>query len=120
MIYVSKCKNPKAVSIIVRGGTEHVVDELERAIHDALMVVSVVVEGKKIVAGGGAPETELSLQAPEICLNRRRPCPACHRSVRKALEIIPRDLAENAGLDPIDMLVAPPGCPRGREEELRA
>ncbi len=61
MIYISKCKNPKSVSIIVRGGTEHVVDELERGIHDALMVVSVVAGGNKIVAGGGAPETELSL-----------------------------------------------------------
>ncbi len=76
LVYVSKCKDPKAVSIIVRGGTEHVVDELERAIHDALMVVSVVIEGKKIVAGGGAPETELSLQSTEICIAGRRSCPA--------------------------------------------
>jgi thermosome len=62
MIFVSDCKNPKAVSIIVRGGTEHVVDELERAIHDALMVVSVVIKDKKVVAGGGAPEVEISIQ----------------------------------------------------------
>ncbi len=82
MIYISKCKDPKAVSIIVRGGTEHVVDELERAIHDALMVVSVVVEGKKIVAGGGAPETELSLQSAKICIAGRGPCPARDRSIR--------------------------------------
>ncbi|MCK7508003.1 MAG: hypothetical protein MZV70_30725 [Desulfobacterales bacterium] len=107
MIYVSKCKNPKAVSIIVRGGTEHVVDELERAIHDALMVVSVVVEGKKIVAGGGAPETELSLRLREICIA------AIGGRVQLAIEAFasapgdhPRTLAENAGLDAIDMLVA--------------
>ena len=58
MIYVSGCKNPKAVSIIIRGGSEHVIDELERGMHDALMVVSDVVKDTKIVAGGGAPETE--------------------------------------------------------------
>jgi len=71
MIYVSGCKNPKAVSIIIRGGSEHVIDELERGMHDALMVVGEVVKNKKI-----------------------------------ALEIIPRSIAENAGLDPIDMIVA--------------
>ena len=65
MTFVEQCKNPKAVSIIVRGGTEHVVDELERAINDALRVVAVVVEDKKVVAGGGAPETELSLRLRE-------------------------------------------------------
>ena len=59
MIFVSKCKNPRAVSLIIRGGSEHVVDELERAIHDALMVTGVVAEDKRIVAGGGAPEMEL-------------------------------------------------------------
>ena len=106
MIYVSKCKNPKAVSIIVRGGTEHVVDELERAIHDALMVVSVVVEGKKIVAGGGAPETELSLQLRRYASQEGGRVQLAIEAFAAALEIIPRSLAENAGLDAIDMLVA--------------
>ena len=106
MIYVSKCKNPKAVSIIVRGGTEHVVDELERAIHDALMVVSVVVEGKKIVAGGGAPETELSLQLRRYASQEGGRVQLAIEAFAAALEIIPRTLAENAGLDAIDMLVA--------------
>ena len=106
MIYVSKCKNPKAVSIIVRGGTEHVVDELERAIHDALMVVSVVVEGKKIVAGGGAPETELSLQLRRYASQEGGGVQLAIEAFAAALEIIPRSLAENAGLDAIDMLVA--------------
>ena len=106
MIYISKCKNPKAVSIIVRGGTEHVVDELERAIHDALMVVSVVVEGKKIVAGGGAPETELSLQLRRYASQEGGRVQLAIEAFSAALEIIPRTLAENAGLDPIDILVA--------------
>jgi thermosome len=106
MIYVSKCKDPKAVSIIVRGGTEHVVDELERAIHDALMVVSVVVEGKKIVAGGGAPETELSLQLRRYAAQQGGRAQLAIEAFAAALEVIPKSLAENAGLDPIDMLVA--------------
>ncbi len=105
MIYVSKCKNPKAVSIIVRGGTEHVVDELERAVHDALMVVSVVVQGKKIVAGGGAPETELSLQLRRYASQEGGRIQLAIEAFASALEIIPRSLAENAGLDPIDILV---------------
>jgi len=106
MIYVSKCKDPKAVSLIVRGGTEHVVDELERAIHDALMVVSVVVEGKKIVAGGGAPETELSLQLRRYAAQQGGRAQLAIEAFAAALEVIPKSLAENAGLDPIDMLVA--------------
>ncbi len=105
MIYVSKCKNPKAVSIIVRGGTEHVVDEIERAVHDALMVVSVVVQGKKIVAGGGAPETELSLQLRRYASQQGGRVQLAIEAFAEALEIIPRSLAENAGLDPIDILV---------------
>lgn len=105
MIYVSKCKNPKAVSIVVRGGTEHVVEELERAIHDALMVVSVVIEGKKIVAGGGAPETELSLQLREYAATVGGRAQLAIEAFAAAMEIIPRTLAENAGLDAINMLV---------------
>jgi thermosome len=105
MIYISKCKNPKAVSIIIRGGTEHVVDELERAVHDALMVVSVVVQGKKIVAGGGAPETELSLQLRRYASQQGGRVQLAIEAFAAALEIIPRSLAENAGLDPIDILV---------------
>jgi len=105
MIYVSKCKNPKAVSIVVRGGTEHVVDELERAIHDALMVVSVVIEGKKIVAGGGAPETELSLRLREYAATVGGRAQLAIEVFAASMEIIPRTLAENAGLDAIDILV---------------
>ena len=106
MTFVEQCKNPKAVSIIVKGGTEHVVDELERAIHDALRVVGVVVEDKKVVAGGGAPETELSLRLREYGATVGGRAQLAIEAFAAALEIIPRTLAENAGLDPIDMLVA--------------
>jgi archaeal chaperonin len=106
MIFVSKCKNPKAVSLIIRGGSEHVVDELERAVHDALMVVSVVVKDKKIVAGGGAPEIELSLQLYRYASTVGGRIQLAIEAFAKALEVIPRTLAENAGLDPIDMIVA--------------
>jgi thermosome len=106
MIFVSGCKNPKAVSIIVRGGTEHVVDELERAIHDALMVVSVVIKDKKVVAGGGSPEVEISLQLRRSASEEIGRSQLAIEAFASAMEIIPRSLAENSGLDPIDMLVA--------------
>ena len=105
MIFVSKCKNPKAVSIIVRGGTEHVVEELERAMHDALMVVSVVVKGRKVVPGGGAPEVELSLRLREYASSVGGRGQLAIEAFASAMEIIPCTLAENAGLNPIDMLV---------------
>jgi thermosome len=105
MIYVSKCNNPKAVSIIIRGGTEHVVEELERAVHDALMVVSVVVKGKKVVPGGGAPEVELSLRLREYAQTTGGRVQLAIEAFAKAMEIIPKTLAENAGIDGIDALV---------------
>jgi len=106
MIYVSKCRNPKAVSIIIRGGSEHVIDELERGIHDALMVVSDVVKDKQIVAGGGAPEIELSLQLRHYASTVGGRIQLAIEAFAAALEIIPRSIAANAGLDPIDMIVA--------------
>ena len=106
MTFVTECENPKAVSIIIRGGTEHVVAELDRAIEDALRVVSVAVEDKKFVAGGGAPEIELSLRLREYAATVGGRAQLAIEAFANALEIIPRTLAENAGLDPIDMLVA--------------
>jgi thermosome len=105
MIFVEECKNPKAVSIIIRGGTEHVVDELDRAIEDALRVVGVVYEDMKLVPGGGAPEIELSLRLREYAASVGGRAQLAIEAFASALEIIPRTLAENAGLDPIDMLV---------------
>jgi len=106
MIFVTECVNPKAVTLIVRGGTEHVVDELDRAIEDALRVVAVAIEDGKFVAGGGAPEVELSLRLREFAATQGGRVQLAIEAFAGALEIIPRTLAENAGLDPIDMLVA--------------
>jgi len=105
MIFVEQCKDPKAVSLILRGGTEHVVDELERAIHDALRVVGVVVEDKKYVAGGGSTEVELALRLKEFASTVGGREQLAIEAFADSMEIIPRTLAENAGLDPIDSLV---------------
>jgi thermosome len=105
MTFVEKCKNPKAVSIIIKGGTEHVVDELDRAIEDALRVVEVALRDKKFVAGGGSPEVELSLRLREYAATVGGRAQLAIEAFASALEIIPRTLAENAGLDPIDILV---------------
>jgi thermosome len=106
MIFIEKCKDPKAVSLILRGGTEHVVDELERAVHDALRVVGVVVEDKKYVVGGGATEIELALRLKEYAASVGGREQLAIEAFAEAMEVIPRTLAENAGLDPIDSLVS--------------
>ncbi len=105
MIFVEKCKEPKAVSIILRGGTEHVVDELDRAVHDALRVVGVVVEDKKYVAGGGSTEIELALRLKDFASTVGGREQLAIEAFADSMEVIPRTLAENAGLDPIDTLV---------------
>ena len=105
MIFVEGCKDPKAVSLLVRGGTEHVVDEVERAAHDAISVVSAAVEDGKIVAGGGAPEIEVAKGLREYADTVGGREALAVDAFADAIEIIPRTLAENAGLDPIDILV---------------
>jgi len=105
MIFVEQCKDPKAVSLILRGGTEHVVDELDRAVHDALRVVGVVVEDKKYVVGGGSTEVELALRLKEFAATVGGREQLAIEAFADSMEIIPRTLAENAGLDPIDTLV---------------
>jgi thermosome len=106
MIFVEDCKNPKAVSILLRGGTEHVVDELERGMNDALRVVGVALEDGKYVPGGGATEIELSLKLRDYAASVGGREQLAIQAFADAIEVIPRSLAENAGLDPIDMLVA--------------
>ena len=104
MTYIRGCINPKALTILIRGGTEHVIDEIERAIKDALGDVSAALYDGKIVAGGGAIEVELAkrLRDKGQALKGREQL-AVHEFA-SALESIPSILAENAGLDPIDIL----------------
>lgn len=106
MIFVEDCKNPKAVSILLRGGTTHVVDELERGVNDALQVVAVAMEDGKYVAGGGAAEVEVALKLRDYAVRVGGREQLAIQAFADAIEVIPRALAENAGLDPIDMLVA--------------
>jgi archaeal chaperonin len=106
MTFVEQCTNPKSVSIILRGGTEHVVDELERAMNDALRVVGVVVEDKMLVPGGGAPEVELALRLREYAATVGGREQLAIEAFADAMEVIPKTLAENAGLDQIDSLVS--------------
>ncbi len=106
MTFVEKCTNPKSVSIILRGGTEHVVDELDRAMNDALRVVGVAVEDKMLVPGGGAPEVELALRLRAYASTVGGREQLAIESFADAMEVIPKTLAENAGLDQIDSLVA--------------
>lgn len=105
MIFVTGCENPKSVSILLRGGTDHVIDSIETALEDSLRVVGVVIEDKKLVAGGGSPEVELSLRLNEYAATLEGREQLAVRAYAEALEIIPKTLAENAGLDPIDMLM---------------
>ncbi|HDI12488.1 MAG TPA: thermosome subunit, partial [Hadesarchaea archaeon] len=102
---VKECKNPKAVGILIRGGTEHVVDEVERAIHDAISVIGAAIEDGKIVVGGGAPEIELSKRLREYSETVGGREALAINAFANAVESIPRTLAENAGLDSIDILV---------------
>ena len=105
MTFVVECQNPRAVSILLRGSTEHVVDEIERALEDALRVVAVAVEDGKVVAGGGSPEIELALGLRKYAASVGGRSQLAIEAFASALEIIPRTLAENAGLDAINSLV---------------
>ncbi len=105
MTFIMDCKNPKAVSILIRGGTEHIVDELERALHDALSVVKVALEDGKITPGGGAAATEIAIQLREFAPSVGGREQMAIEAFADAIEIVPRTLAENAGLDPIDMMI---------------
>jgi archaeal chaperonin len=105
MTFVTGCHNPKAVTILLRGGTDHVVDSITAALEDALRVVAVAIEDEKLVAGGGSPEVEVSLRLQEYAATLEGREQLAVKAYAEALEIIPRTLAENAGLDPIDMLM---------------
>jgi len=106
LVYVRECKNPKAVTIVIRGGTEHVIDEAERSLHDGLCVVRNAIEDGKMVAGGGAPEAEVAKQLRDYAVNVGGREQLAIEAFAEAVESIPLILAENAGLDPIDIMVA--------------
>ena len=105
LTYIRDAKNPMAVTVVLRGGTEHVVDEAERSLHDALCVVRDAVEDSKIVAGGGAPEAEAAKQLRDYAVKVGGREQLAIEAFSDALESIPLALAENAGLDPIDIMV---------------
>ena len=103
-VFVEGCKHPKAVTILIRGGSQRVVDEAERSVHDALMVTKDVLERPVIVAGGGAPEAYAAAKLREwvSTLSGREQLAA--EKFAESLEVIPLTLAENAGMDPIDTI----------------
>jgi archaeal chaperonin len=104
LTYVVGCKNPKTVTILIRGGTDHVIDEIERAIRDALGDVSSILSDSKVVCGGGAVEIELARQLKQFSSTLRGREQLAVEEFANALEFIPITLAENAGLDPIDVI----------------
>ena len=105
MTFVTGCKNPKAVSVLIRGGTEHVVDEVERSLEDATSVVAVGIEDGKVITGGGSSATEIALSLRDFAGSVGGREQIAIEAFADAVEVIPRTLAENAGLDPIDTLI---------------
>jgi thermosome len=105
MTFVTGCKNPKAVSILIRGGTEHVVDELDRSLEDAVSVVAVAIEDGRVITGGGSTASEIALRLREYASSVGGREQIAIDAFADAMEVVPRTLAENAGLDPIDTLI---------------
>jgi len=104
-VFIEGCKNPRSVTILIRGGSQRVVDEADRSIHDALMVVKDVVEKPSIVAGGGSPEAYLATELNEWAGSSDGREQLAIKQYAEALESIPLTIAENAGMDPIDSLI---------------
>ena len=105
MTFVTGCKNPKAVSILIRGGTEHVVDEIERSLDDAMSVVAVAIEDGKMITGGGSTAVELAMKLREYAASVGGREQIAIDAFASAMEVVPTALSENAGLDPIDVLI---------------
>ena len=104
-VFIEGCKNPRSVTILIRGGSQRVVDEADRSIHDALMVVKDVVEKPSIVAGGGSPEAYLATELNEWAGSAEGREQLAIKQYAEAFESIPLTIAENAGMDPIDALI---------------
>ncbi|MBU1121048.1 TCP-1/cpn60 chaperonin family protein [Candidatus Micrarchaeota archaeon] len=115
MTFIEGCKNPKAVTILVRGGSEHVIDEAERAIRDAIGSVTSAIKNGKIVSGGGSSEVEVAMKLREFSKTVGGREQLAIEAFAETLEIIPRTLAETAGVDPIDMLVGLRAAHKGKE-----
>jgi len=115
MVFIEGCKNPKAVTILVRGGTQHVIDEAERALTDALGAVTSSIKDGKTVTGGGSTEIEIAMQLQEYAKNVGGREQLAINAFAEALEIIPKTLAETAGMDPIDTLVGLRARHKGKE-----
>jgi thermosome len=115
MVFIEGCKNPKAVTILVRGGTQHVIDEAERALTDALGSVTSAIKDGKTVTGGGSSEIEIAIQLQEYAKNVGGREQLAINAFAEALEIIPKTLAETAGMDPIDTLVGLRSRHKGKE-----
>ena len=105
MVFVEKCKDPKSVTLLVRGGTEHVIDEAERALVDAIGAVSSAIQEGKYVTGGGSIDTELAMRLRKYATQVGGREQLAITAFAEALEVIPRTLAESCGLDSIDTLV---------------
>ena len=104
-VFIEGCTNPRSVTVLIRGGSQRVVDEVDRSIHDALMVVKDVVEKPSIVAGGGSPEAYLSTELNEWASNSEGREQLAIKQYAEAFESIPLTIAENAGMDPIDTII---------------
>jgi thermosome len=104
-VFVEECKNPKSVSILVRGGSQRVVDEAERSVHDAIMAVKDVIEYPYVLVGGGAPEALASLKLREWAATLSGRSQLAAEKFADGIETIPIALAENAGMDPLDTQV---------------
>jgi thermosome len=105
MTFVTGCKNPKAISILIRGGTDHVVAEIERSLDDAMSVVAVAIEDGRMLTGGGSTAVEVALRLREFSSSVGGREQIAIDAFASAMEVIPTALAENAGLDPIDILI---------------
>ena len=104
-VFIEGCKNPRSVTVLIRGGSQRVVDEVDRSIHDALMVVKDVVEKPSIVAGGGSPEAYLAAELNEWSSSSEGREQLAIKQYAEAFESIPLTIAENAGMDPIDTII---------------
>jgi thermosome len=105
MTFVTGCTNAKAVSILIRGASEHVIDEIERGMHDALSTVAVAIEDGKMTAGGGAAAIEIARELRTFAIKTGGREQFAIEAFATALEVVPRTLAENAGLDPINTII---------------